>query len=304
MPASASTQDHGTSTARATVATDGERTTAGHPDAGSLQIHDVRFSYGQRLVVDGISADIPAGAIVGVVGPSGCGKSTLLSLIAGLEKPDSGSIARDTPPGRHPKAMVFQKDTLLPWLTAAENVRLHDRFKRRSRRYALGRKHTPDATAERTHELLAMAGLAGHADRYPYQLSGGMRRRLAFLVAVAAEPDLLLLDEPFSSVDEPTRIGIHQDVFRITKHVGTTTILVTHDLAEAVSLCDQIYILCKSPARIVGVHQVPFGPDREMLGLRESPEFLSLYARVWHDLSAQIAAGQDEPALSAGGTTP
>jgi ABC-type nitrate/sulfonate/bicarbonate transport system ATPase subunit len=133
-----------------------------------------------------------------------------------------------------------------------------------------------------------------------------MRRRVAFLAAVAPDPAILCLDEPFSSVDEPTRIGIHQDVFRITRMMGTTTLLVTHDLAEAITLCDRVVILSNRPARISRVYDMPFGDDREMLAIRETNEFLQMYRQLWHDLSAQIAAGSgptrrgSRPAVSDG----
>jgi NitT/TauT family transport system ATP-binding protein len=274
---------------------------AGEPshEQAAVELADVRFSYGENVVLEGITATIPAGSIVGVVGPSGCGKSTLLALIAGLLDPGSGTVERNLHAGRHPLSMVFQRDTLLPWLTAAENVRLFARFRQHGLRRRIPlvtrRARNPGRSSKqvdaRVQELLAQVGLAGQGEKYPYQLSGGMRRRLAFLVAVAAEPELLLLDEPFSSVDEPTRLGIHQDVFNIARHMRMTTILVTHDLAEAISLCDRVFILRKTPSVIVHTHEIPFGEERTMLQIRETPEFLQAYARLWHDLSEQIARG-------------
>jgi NitT/TauT family transport system ATP-binding protein len=258
-----------------------------------LTLEDVRFAYPDGTsVLDGISMAVPAGAIVGIVGPSGCGKSTLLSAIAGLKAPSGGSISRRVRPGRHPISMVFQKDTLLPWLTAAENVTFYTRFKRHGERpprlARLRGRRRAAVTPNRVQELLEMAGLGDNADSYPYQLSGGMRRRLAFLSAVAANPQILLLDEPFSSVDEPTRVGIHQDVFRIARRMEMTTLLVTHDLAEAISLSDAVLILSKRPTRIAERHEIPFGEDRKMLELRETPEFLEIYGRLWHELTEQI----------------
>jgi NitT/TauT family transport system ATP-binding protein len=259
-----------------------------------LELDDVRFSYQSGTnVLDGVSLSVPAGSIVGVVGPSGCGKSTLLSLISGLLEPSSGTLTRDVSGSdRHPLAMVFQKDTLLPWLSVADNVKLFARFKQHGgKRDWRGRRGRSDAGEldERVRSLLELAKLDEWADSYPYQLSGGMRRRLAFLAAVAPNPQILLLDEPFSSVDEPTRVGIHQDVFRITQMMKTTTFLVTHDLAEAITLCDRVLILSKRPARIVHEHTIPFGQERNMLELRERDEYLEIYGRLWHDLSAEIA---------------
>jgi ABC-type nitrate/sulfonate/bicarbonate transport system ATPase subunit len=247
----------------------------------------VSFSYVPGApVLDDVSLNIQEGSVVGIVGPSGCGKSTVLSILAGLNRPAGGTVrwAPDTATSRrHQLAMVFQKDTLLPWLTARDNAALHFRFRN---------SHTPKPEAEaRVAALMSMAGLDGAEHKYPYQLSGGMRRRVAFLTAVAPQPRTLLLDEPFSSLDEPTRVAIHQDVFTIVKRLGITVVLVTHDLAEAISLCDEVVILSTRPARVFERHHVPFGAKREMLKLRQTPEFLSLYALLWEQLSVQIRRG-------------
>jgi ABC-type nitrate/sulfonate/bicarbonate transport system ATPase subunit len=269
-----------------------------------LELHDVRFAYPDGTeVLAGISTAIPAGAIVGIVGPSGCGKSTLLYLISRLLAPTGGVIERhlDPEPDRHALSMVFQKDTLAPWLTAAENVRFFTRFKAHGvkggklRAVArAGRRQRQSSDSDlidaRVASLLRMANLHDKAKAYPYQLSGGMRRRLAFLAGVAPHPQILLLDEPFSSVDEPTRIGIHHDVSKVIRTLDMTAILVTHDLAEAVTLCDQVLILSNRPARIASQHAIPFGTDRDMLHIRGRPEFLKLYGRLWDDLSRQIEA--------------
>lgn len=256
-----------------------------------LRLEDVRFSYPDGVeVLAGVTATIEEGSTVGIVGPSGCGKSTLLYLIAGLFTASSGNIRRpDVDPGVHPLTMVFQKDTLLQWMTVEENVAFFTKFKRG--RAILNRhgKAKDDELRERVAELLRLGHLDDRATAYPYQLSGGMRRRLQFLAGVAPRPQLLLLDEPFSSVDEPTRIGIHQDVYRVTRALGTTTILVTHDLAEAISLCDRVLILSNRPARIAEEHVITFESERDMLSLRRTPRFLELYGRLWDALSAQIS---------------
>lgn len=269
--------------------------------AVAITLDDVHFSYPDGThVIDGLSLNVRVGETVGIVGPSGCGKSTLLSLISGLAAPERGVAGcRDDGSGRHPLTMVFQNDTLMPWATAAENVRMFARFRsnglRRGRLGRLvGRGPNPEALSaldERVEELLNLAHLSANAGSYPRQLSGGMRRRLAFLTGIAPNPQILLLDEPFSAVDEPTRVGIHQDVHRIQRLMHTTTVLVTHDLAEAATLCDRVVILSNRPAVIAHEHVVPFGEDRNMLELRESPEFLELYGALWRDLSEQMAAG-------------
>jgi ABC-type nitrate/sulfonate/bicarbonate transport system ATPase subunit len=178
--------------------------------------------------------------------------------------------------------MLFQRDTLLPWLTTEQNVGLHftlsgSRLPRRERK-------------ERVDELIRLAGLAGAEKRFPYQLSGGMRRRTALLAAVAPRPRVLLLDEPFSALDEPTRVLLHQDLLRIIHRYDVGVVLVTHDLAEALSLSDQVIILSQKPAQIVHRYDIDFGADRDILALRREPEFLRLYGELWDQLQRQIAA--------------
>ena len=249
-----------------------------------LEVEQVAFAYpGGAPVLDGISVAVPEGSITGVVGPSGCGKSTLLALLAGLVQPGAGHIrwSPDTvQPPRHPLTMMFQKDTLLPWLNVESNIGLHFRVAKSP----LGAA----AQQSRVAELIRLAGLDGAEHKFPYQLSGGMRRRTAFLASVAPHPRTLLLDEPFSALDEPTRIGIHQDIFNIVKREGITVLLITHDLGEAISLSDQVLVLTTQPASVFKRFDIPFGAERNFLELRENPQFLALYGQVWEQLAVQI----------------
>lgn len=252
----------------------------------AIDIAGVSFTYptGVQAIRD-LTLKLERGRRVGIVGPSGCGKSTLLALIAGLRTPTSGAVdVTCSHPTRHPIAMVFQKDTLLPWLTVRKNVKLYHKFHRDSARNA----------DDFVQQLLTMAGLDDFQNAYPYQLSGGMRRRAAFLSAVAARPEILLMDEPFSSIDEPSRVAIHQEVYQIIGVLGTTTILVTHDLAEAISLCDEVIILTARPATTFTQRLVPFARERDMLALRKTREFLDLYGTLWNDLTIQISAGRSK----------
>ncbi len=257
-----------------------------------IELRDVSFSYSPGAgVLDRLSVSVPEGSITGVVGPSGCGKTTLLAILAGLRAPSAGEVTRrgsERLAGHHPLSMVFQKDTLLPWLTTAENVGLY--FRLNSARTARTAGTDKVAAAQRVAHLIKLAGLEGAERKYPYQLSGGMRRRTAFLAAVAPQPQVLLLDEPFSSLDEPTRVGIHQSIYEIVRELGITVILVTHDLAEAISLCDEVLILTNRPARVCQRHTMPFGVQRNMYDLRRTPEFLRFYGLLWEELSRQIRA--------------
>jgi NitT/TauT family transport system ATP-binding protein len=251
-----------------------------------ISVDDLSYRYPDgTLALDGLSLELGHHARLGVVGPSGCGKSTLLSIVAGLAPPTNGevSVPKAAKSATHPLSMVFQKDTLLPWLTVRDNVGFY---------FSLHKDKRTRDTNNWIDELLALARLDKVGDRYPYQLSGGMKRRVAFISAVAPKPQVLLLDEPFSSLDEPTRIGIHQDVLRISNEIGMAIILVTHDLAEAVSLSDEVVILTSGPGRVATRHSVPFGHERNVNELRETEEFLKLYGALWHNLSVQITRSQ------------
>lgn len=264
-----------------------------------VELSDIGYSYPNGLeAVAGLSIDVPRGRRIGLVGPSGCGKSTLLRLITGLATPSRGQIRTSFTEDekRPPILKVFQENTLLPWLTVRRNVALF---------YHLHPGWAPRAEiSARVDELLVMVGLQAFGDAYPRQLSGGMRRRVAFLASIAPRPQLLLLDEPFSSVDEPTRVEIHQQVRDILDESHTTTILVTHDLAEAISLSDEVLILSARPARVAAVEKISLGREEDLLQLRASAAFLEVYGRLWETLSAQIKAGREKEAAAEESMTP
>lgn len=254
------------------------------PPTGALvSMKDVSLRYPTGLeAITGLSLDIRTGSTTAIVGPSGCGKSTLLRIIAGLLQPTSGSVISEfsRQPDRHPVSFVFQEDTLLPWLTARANAGLFFRFH-------------PGLISKaelrtRVDELLAMVGLEHFADAYPHQLSGGMRRRLAFLAGVAPNPQLLLLDEPFSSVDEPSRVQIHAEVRNVIERWEMTTLLVTHDLAEAISLADRVVILSARPATVHTMQEARLDRSADMLAMRNTPEYMAEYSKLWDALSSQI----------------
>jgi len=248
--------------------------------ASLVSLKNIGFTYGGLTrAIDDISIELLPGETLSVVGPSGCGKSTLLRIVAGLRQPTDGTVVRhDFGRDRHDCSMVFQEDTLLPWLTVEDNVALYYRFN--------GARGV--AVTAHVAELLKMVKLTDYARFYPYQLSGGMRRRVAVLTAIAPQPHLLLLDEPFSALDEPTRIAIHTECHMLLKRLDITAVLVTHDLAEAISLSDRVIILSRPPAVIVEELPIPFGSSRNMYDLRDNPEFLELYGRLWRKLKEQI----------------
>ncbi len=206
-----------------------------------LQIAGITKSYGATRVLYGIDLHVPAGSLTAILGPSGCGKTTLLRLIGGFDLPDAGSISlgdrilcgngRPVPPERRRIGYVAQEGALFPHLTVAENVRF-------------GLRIAAESGKRRVDELLTMVGLdVALAGRYPHQLSGGQQQRVALARALAPEPGVILLDEPFASLDAGLRDSTRRAVARLLASTGTTTILVTHDQAEALSMADQVAVL-------------------------------------------------------------
>ena len=237
-----------------------------------LQVSQVCKSFGhgaqQKLVLDQVSFELHSGQFLALVGSSGSGKSTMMRLIAGLEKPSSGSICIDGQPVRGPgsdRGMVFQKYSLYPWLTAAQNVAFGMELQQRPR---------PEIR-ERTAYFLEVVGLADAARSLPRELTGGMQQRVAIARALAAEPKVLLLDEPFGALDIQIRESMQEFLHQLWRQTGLTALLITHDLEEALLLAGQVHIMAPAPGRIV--RSVAVEHDREdMAHLRVSPDFLEL----------------------------
>lgn len=214
--------------------------------------------------LDDVSLEIGDGEVIALIGPSGCGKSTLLRLIAGLDTEFSGDIAWSTPP-RPGKdiGFVFQEHALLPWRTVQRNVSLglegHGKLDKA-------------ATTQRVMDLLTMVGLQDFADSYPSELSGGMRQRVAIVRALAYEPRILLMDEPFGALDAITRDRLQDDLLRIWEQTKKTIVLVTHSVEEAAYLADRVVVMSPRPGRIRAIHDVPLPRERDQ-STRELPEF-------------------------------
>ncbi|WP_413721065.1 ABC transporter ATP-binding protein [Silicimonas sp. MF1-12-2] len=223
------------------------------------------FANGTVVALDNANFAIEKGSFVSLVGPSGCGKSTLLRLIAGLIKPTSGVLnlhgTQVTGP-RQDVAMMFQRATLLEWRTAIENVLLPTEMQRR----------ITSEDKDRAMELLKLVGLGDFAFSFPAQLSGGMQQRVALARLLQTGADVLLLDEPFGALDEFTRERLNIELLRIVSEIGATTIFVTHNIAEAIFLADQVYVMTPRPGRIASVIDVPIARPRE-LSVQLSPEF-------------------------------
>ena len=239
--------------------------------ASLIEFRAIHHAFGARPVLDNIDLSVETSEFVCIVGQSGCGKTTLLRLLAGLLTPASGEVTlggkKVTSPPRE-VAFMFQdySKALLPWRTATGNVSL-----------ALEAGGYPrEKRAARIHELLDKVGLAGHADAYPAQLSGGMQQRLQIARCLAQEPKVLLMDEPFGALDAMTRQALQDEMLRLVESTRTTALFVTHDLEEAIYLGDRVVALYPNPGRIAQVFEVSLPRPRDQLTTRESPEFLQL----------------------------
>lgn len=253
-----------------------------------VQIDNVSMTFhsleGETEAIKKIDLDIYEGEIVGIVGPSGCGKSTLLSIIAGLIEPSSGKIlikGKKVSKSSRNIGYMFQKDLLLEWRNILQNVvlGLEIQGKLNSIYY------------EKAKQLLINYGLGDFINSYPSQLSGGMRQRVALIRTLILEPDLLLLDEPFSALDYQTRLAIADEIGIILKREGKTAILVTHDIAEAISLCDRVVILSKRPAIVKEIINIELSLPEEKntpLGRREAPEFRYYFNKIWKELDIHV----------------
>jgi NitT/TauT family transport system ATP-binding protein len=242
-------------------------------------------SVSHRFVVDGASTpaladvdlEVPDGQFVSVVGPSGCGKSTLLSLVAGLRQPSAGIILCDGEPMTAPMprkvGMVFQEANLLPWLSAIDNVAFPLKLRgvpRRERREAAAR-------------MLQLTGLAGFEDRLPHQLSGGMKQRVSIARGLVQNPAVLLMDEPFASLDEQTRMVLGDELLRVWSETRKTVLFVTHSLHEAVYLADRVIVLSARPGRVVDDVEVNL-PRPRTFAMTSSERFGVLKDRIWQHI--------------------
>ena len=247
-----------------------------------LEVNGVDFSYhtleGETKALSDISFHVNSGEFLCIVGPSGCGKSTLLSLLSGLLVPEKGKILFDgTPVARGVSGVgyMLQRDHLLEWRTVLSNVSLG---------LEVRRKCDPEHLS-RVKELLDSYGLRSFYDAHPSELSGGMRQRAALIRTLALEPDLLLLDEPFSALDYQTRLSVCDDISSIIRTRGKTAILVTHDLSEAISVADRILILGSRPGHVTGIMKIQFNqPYDRPLARRNAPDFSVYFNQLWKEI--------------------
>lgn len=250
-----------------------------------LEVKNIDKTYqaqnGEIEALKNINFDVKQGEYISIIGPSGCGKSTLLSIIAGLEPKTSGEIYIDGKVG-----YMLQKDNLLEWRTIYKNVLLGLEIK----------KELTEENKQYVIELLKKYGLYEFKNKYPTQLSGGMRQRVALIRTLAIRPSILLLDEAFSALDYQTRLMVTEDIYKILKEENITALMVTHDISEAISMSDRVIVLSQRPATVKHIYDVDFEMEnRTPLNCRESPKFSKYFNQMWKELEEyDKAANQEE----------
>lgn len=248
------------------------------------------YTNGERevLALKDITVTVDKGEFISIVGPSGCGKTTLLEILCGLRTPTSGTvkIKGETVTGPHPAiGIVFQEESTFPWRTVLENVE-----------FGLQMRGVPKAERrERARHMIALVGLAGFENAYPYQLSGGMKQRVAIARTLVTEPEIVVMDEPFGALDEQTRLILGGELLNIVEKTQATVVLVTHSIQEAALLSDRIVVLSARPGRIKEVIVSPLPKPRDAAALTTA-EFAAITQRIWSSL--------EEEALMFGKTSP
>ena len=244
-----------------------------------LRVADLTLAYAAEPILEGVNLEVEAGSFATLIGPSGSGKTSILRAVTGLQKPRSGRIELDVPPTG--VGFLFQDDALLPWRSARHNV-------------ALGLRIRGAAQSEantKADEWLVKLGLSGLGDRFPRQLSGGQRKRVAIAQVLALEPQLLLMDEPFASLDAIVRTRITQELMGWVERERLTVLLVTHDLEEAISMSDVVHVLSQGPrARVRARHEVAIARPRDLLATRQDARFPKLLKTLWDELSEEVFA--------------
>jgi NitT/TauT family transport system ATP-binding protein len=242
--------------------------------------------------VDNITLDIEPGSFFVIVGPSGCGKTTLLRMAAGLETPTTGTITigreRTDRPGN---SMIFQGDSIFPWMTVFDNAA-----------YGLRMRNAPAKEIDEVvGHYLSRTGLTKFAKAYPHQLSGGMKQRVSIARAFANDPEVLLMDEPFSALDEQNKTLLQEELLRIWEETKKTVLFITHSVDEAVTLGDKIMVMTAQPGRAKAIIDVPFPRPRDVLELRATPEYGALVYDIWGQLRDEVLAAKAGEAATAAG---
>jgi NitT/TauT family transport system ATP-binding protein len=250
-----------------------------HPPRTAIRIRDLYKRFGQLTAVDGVSFDIAHGEFFMIVGPSGCGKTTLLRILAGLDSITSGSIEIETPNSQRPvNSMIFQGDSIFPWMTVWDNAA-----------YGLKMRRVPAFTIKDVvGHYLARTGLTRFAKYYPHQLSGGMRQRVSIARAFANDPEILLMDEPFSALDAQNKLLLQEELLRIWEEHKKTVVFITHSVDEAVFLGDRIMVMTAQPGKVKAFVPVPLARPRNIMELQKTPQYGELIAHIWSSLRDEV----------------
>ena len=228
-----------------------------------------------------LNLTVQAGEFCAVVGPTGCGKSTTLALISGLEPASEGEVEVLGKPVRgiaEQIGYVFQTDAVFPWKTVLDNVAAGPRYHGR-----------PTSEARSTaREWISRVGLSGFEDRYPYQLSGGVRKRVALAQSLINEPRILLMDEPFSALDVQTRSLMENELLSLWANTRASVVFVTHDLEEAIALADRVFVISAGPGTVKANYPVPLTRPRNVTEIRMQPQFSQIYGEIWNDLKDEV----------------
>ncbi|MDO8212530.1 ABC transporter ATP-binding protein [Conexibacter sp. CPCC 206217] len=247
----------------------------------ALEINDLSFAYRGRRgepvpVLDHVTLDVAKGEFICLIGPSGCGKTSLLRILAGLEKPPSKEMLRW--PGHHPRAgFIFQGRSVFPWLSVEDNVA-----------YGIEGSVKGEERRERVREWIERMGLTPYAKRKGYELSGGMAQRVAIARALAAETELLLCDEPFAALDEPTRLLLQQELLEAWKITRPTVFFVTHSISEAILLADRVVLMTSVPASVRTISAAGFPRPRDSFTLAENEGYAELATKLWDELREEM----------------
>ena len=245
-----------------------------------LEIKNLKKNYytkmGEVEAIENLSFDVNEEEFLCIIGSSGCGKSTLLNILAEIDFKTDGEIIKNK--DNLKVGYMLQEDSLFPWLTILDNATL-----------GLSIRHEKTKeNVEYVKSLLEKYGLKEFANRYPSELSGGMRQRVALIRTLAIKPDILLLDEPFSALDYVSRLMVSNDVYNIIKNEKKTVIMITHDIAEAVSLASRVLVLSKRPTKIKKSYELNFKDNLSPITKRKSPEFSYYYDLLWKDLDKNV----------------
>ena len=245
-----------------------------------LELKDVGLNYHSKTdetpAIDNVSFCVTAGEFVRLIGPSGCGKTTILSLISGILTPSRGEVlinGKNINSNKTKIGYMFQRDLLFPWRTILQNVNL-------------GLEVNKDKSAKlKADELLKKYGIFDFKDKYPHELSGGMRQRVALIRTLVLNPEVLLLDEPFGALDYQTRQHVIDDISQIIKNENMTSLLVTHDITEAISMCDRVIVLSNRPSRVKKVIEIQLDKTKPPSQRKTLPKFFDYQTQIWKELA-------------------